>query len=772
MAQRVEHVPSHTTLRHTLNLKPRTHRIMTMKKLLFTTLLVGSAWLYAPADIIKQWDFNTPAAETDFLPATGTLRPGVGGGPPAEAAGDVANSFGQVSTVSGSSDPNSLDNSHWRLGSVGSVGGFPAQGTANKTAGAQFRVNTSGYNNIRVTWDQENSATASRYWRVQYTLNGTDWLDHETVITANSIGSPDPETSTPTWQMGLAADFSTVAGANNNPSFGFRLVSEFESTATGAGAEGYVANRPTSTYGTAGTLWLDMVTVSGDDLNPANQWPQVSAIADQTILMDQSTAPLAFMISDAETPAGSLILSAGSSNPSLVNTFVFGGAGTARTIVVTPQPAQQGSAIITVRVTDAGGKMTETSFSLTVTRPTISAIPVQTTTWDAPLTVSFTIENLPGDPAGWVLTGDSSNTGVVANTGFAFDGSGTERTVTITPMANAVGDTTVTVTASTPGWEASTSFILRLLPDYVVNYNLNDVTTSTPIESLPATLVAVGLSASELTRGPSLRAAGLTRGFSADTWNSINNTNKSPLAASRDNAILTGDYFQFAISVQPGYVASLETLDASLRRSAVNAAMNFEWQYSLDGFTTPGVTIPPRGPIWTQLGWTQTTFTYLGRTSGTAPVTVAPYAWMIQDVPGRLNATTSPGDPIPTIDLSAIAEMQNLNGPKTVTFRLYGWGNNNTVDSNTTALGRVDGPRVRGTVQESTAQPPGLTVIREGNNVRISWPVSATGFTLESTPSLSPANWQNVTQPVQVVGDQNVVTVPIATGNSFFRLHQ
>lgn len=742
-----------------------------MKKLLSTSLLVGSVWLYAPADVIKQWDFNTPPEEMDFLPATGTLRPGIGGGPPAEAVGGVANSFGQVSTVSGSSDPNSLDNSHWRLGSVGGAGGFPVQGTANKTAGAQFRVNTSGYSNIRVIWDQENSATASRYWRVQYTLNGTDWLDHDTVITANSLGSPDPDTSTPTWQLGLATDFSAVAGANNNPSFGFRFVSEFESTATGAGAEGYVANRPTSTYGTAGTLWLDMVTVTGDDLNPGNQWPLISAIADQTVLTDQSTAPLAFTVSDAETPAGNLILSAGSSNPSLVNTFVFGGSGTDRTIVVTPEPAQQGSAIITVRVTDAGGKMTESSFQLTVTKPAISPIPVQTTTWDAPLTVSFTVENLPGDPASWVLTGESSNTGVVANTGFAFDGVGTERTVTITPVANAIGDTTITVTASSSGWEASTSFLLRLLPDFVLGFDFSDVPNESVISVTP-TLVAEGLSASDIVRGPSLGVTGLTRGFSANTWNSINNTNKTPTAASRDNAILTGDYFEFAITVEPGYVASLVTLDASLRRSAVNAAMNFEWQYSVDGFGTPGVTIMPQGPIWDQLGWTQSTFTYLGRTSGTAPGTVTPYAWMVQDVPGRPNTTTSPGDPIPTIDLTTIAEMQNVVGPKTITFRLYGWGNDITVDSNTTALGRVDGPRVRGTVQESTAQPPGLTVIREGNTVRISWPTSATGFSLESTPSLSPANWQNVTQPVQVVGDQNVVTVPIATGNAFFRLHQ
>ncbi len=69
------------------------------------------------------------------------------------------------------------------------------------------------------------------------------------------------------WQKQLVADFRTVPGVDNNPDFGFRLVSEFESTATGTGAYGYVANSPSSTYGVNGTLWVDMVRVSGTALS-------------------------------------------------------------------------------------------------------------------------------------------------------------------------------------------------------------------------------------------------------------------------------------------------------------------------------------------------------------------------------------------------------------------------------------------------------------------------------------------------------------------------
>lgn len=213
-----------------------------------------------------------------------------------------------------------------------------------------------------------------------------------------------------------------------------------------------------------------------------------------------------------------------------------------------------------------------------------------------------------------------------------------------------------------------------------------------------ATTVAVGLSGMELSRGPGLGGALLANGFSANQWGNPNSAYE-PASPSRDNALSRGDYFQFGLTVEPGYTASLTTLDAWLRRSALNAPMNYEFQYSLDGFTTLGVTIQPEGSGWTELNWTESYFTYRGRTSGTAG-SVEPYDWMIKDVPGRPNTTTSVGDPIPTIDLSEIAELQNIAAGTTVTFRLYGWGNDATADSNTVALGRMNGPSLGGLVSE------------------------------------------------------------------------
>jgi hypothetical protein len=731
-----------------------------MKKLFLTLLVGGALAATTHAQTIKQWDFNTP----DGLVATGTVRPLVGSGYPAEATAGLSTQFGAVAG-SATTDPDTGNNSQWRIGSVGGTGGFPGATNDNKTAGAQFRVNTSGYENIMVTWDQENSASASRYWRVQYTVNGSDWLDHSTVITALDSGD---QTSTPPWQIGLSADFSAIPAANNNADFAFRLVSEFEDTATGAGTNAYVATRTTANYSVNGTLWLDMVTVTGTDLNPGNSWPTVASIADQLTLMGEATAPVPFTVSDVETTAANLTVSASSSNPSLVNNLILGGSDENRTIVAAPEAGQIGTAIITVRAVDEGGKMTESSFELEVVIPTVSRMADQATSWQMPVTNSFTVANLPGDPNTWVFAGTSSDTDIVANEGLEFGDTGSNYFLKITPVANAIGSSDITVTVTSGSWSATTNFTVLLLPEVVMNFSLQDVPLTAP-ETVAATEAATGLSGL-LSRGPGLRLANLTRGFSADLWNGPNSTN-NPSSPSRANAISRGDYFEITVTVEAGTTISLATFEAALRRSALNAPMNYELQYSLDGFATPGITIIPQGVIWDNLGWTQSTFTYLGRTSsGTVPANVTPYYYMINDLPLRPNTATSPGDPIPYIDLTGIAELQNVSGPTVVTFRLYAWGNNSTADTNTVALGRVIGPSFRGYVSVAPIAPS-LAIELVGGNIRVIWPTSAAGYSLQSTTSVSPASWGPAGGTLTVEGDNNVVTLP-ATGTQFFRLQQ
>jgi hypothetical protein len=76
------------------------------------------------------------------------------------------------------------------------------------------------------------------------------------------------------------------------------------------------------------------------------------------------------------------------------------------------------------------------------------------------------------------------------------------------------------------------------------------------------------------------------------------------------------------------------------------------------------------------------------------------------------------------------------------------------------------------TLAAGAAGAPNVTASRSGQNLVIAWPSSATGYLLQSSDTLSPANWANVTPqpPIVPVGNQNTVTVPIAPGNKFYRL--
>jgi hypothetical protein len=198
--------------------------------------------------------------------------------------------------------------------------------------------------------------------------------------------------------------------------------------------------------------------------------PTISNIADQTINEDSSTSALPFQVADQETPVNSLRLSASSSNPALVpiSSIVFGGSGTNRTVRVTPALNQSGTAILTVTVTDGGGAMASDSFTLAVQAvndaPVISAIGNQTVAQDTPTpALPFQVTDPETPAASLTLSANSSNLALVPLSGIAFGGSGTNRTVRVTPATNQSGTTVITVTvADANGGTARTSFILTV----------------------------------------------------------------------------------------------------------------------------------------------------------------------------------------------------------------------------------------------------------------------------------------------------------------------
>jgi hypothetical protein len=70
----------------------------------------------------------------------------------------------------------------------------------------------------------------------------------------------------------------------------------------------------------------------------------------------------------------------------------------------------------------------------------------------------------------------------------------------------------------------------------------------------------------------------------------------------------------------------------------------------------------------------------------------------------------------------------------------------------------------------SVIQVPSLSLIANGNNFMILWPVTATGFVLETSVSLAPAAWAPVTTTPVQNGGQFVVPVTTSDTSRFYLL--
>lgn len=179
----------------------------------------------------------------------------------------------------------------------------------------------------------------------------------------------------------------------------------------------------------------------------------------------------------------------------------------------------------------------------------------------------------------------------------------------------------------------------------------------------PATTADANLTVSPISRGSGLSPSALNNAFSS-------NTNGTSLgdgftANSLANAIAQNAFLQFTITANTGFQVSLTVLNANFRRSA-NGPTDFQWQYSFDGFVTPGVNIS------SSINFTSTA------TNGVSQA---------------------------AIDLSTITALQNVPSTTTITIRLYGW--NASATGGTFALGRLTGDdlAIDGTVTPAGPSP-------------------------------------------------------------------
>lgn len=221
----------------------------------------------ATADTITQWNFNVNAPGTNNNPAPST---GIGtaqmvGMTNNIHAGDFPNAFnGSLTTFS--SDPAVSPDLSWRVrgsSAANSLNGW--SGTTSLLSGAQFSASTVGHKNIQVSFDIQATDGSPRYAQFQYTLDGTSFSSFGPLFDFSSTSD--------LWANGQSRDLSAIPGANNNPNFGFKIVSAFSpvdfTDAGGFHAANTAFQRtdadPTEGpyTGQSGNYRFDMVTFSG-----------------------------------------------------------------------------------------------------------------------------------------------------------------------------------------------------------------------------------------------------------------------------------------------------------------------------------------------------------------------------------------------------------------------------------------------------------------------------------------------------------------------------
>lgn len=200
------------------------------------------------------------------------------------------NGIGIASVVGSMSNPGRSTGSTSGCGQTTSTGAWQIGGAApgnNESSGVQFMVSTVGFQNIIFEYDHRFSGTATRTSRIQYTLNGSTWINFDvtpsnfTSLCADRGGidneridvtSPVGSNVTDSWGR-RKINFSAIIGANNNPNFGVRVVAAHYSN-TGEFRQANNVNNIAS----AGTWRFDNVTFSGEVFSggPVDPTPSLS----------------------------------------------------------------------------------------------------------------------------------------------------------------------------------------------------------------------------------------------------------------------------------------------------------------------------------------------------------------------------------------------------------------------------------------------------------------------------------------------------------------
>jgi hypothetical protein len=218
-----------------------------------------------------------------------------------------------------------------------------------------------------------------------------------------------------------------------------------------------------------GTIVIDDLKIGTQfaDVAGANTAPTVSSISNEAIPQDGNTGALPFTVGDPESDPATLTVTKASTNTTLVpltGIVINNGDGTNRTVTVTPAAGEQGQTLITLTVSD-GVNTAQSSFVVTVGAPSISVIPNQITISNVPTAaIHFTVSDAETSAGSLTVFASASNPTLLPPANVVLGGGGADRTITLTPEADQIGVSTITVSVTDGINTNSSTFRLSVTP--------------------------------------------------------------------------------------------------------------------------------------------------------------------------------------------------------------------------------------------------------------------------------------------------------------------
>ena len=315
-------------------------------------------------------------------------------------------------------------------------------GSSNEKNGIQYYVSTFGYSGIKLSWDQYFSDSAPNTVRLQYTIDGINWVPFamtnpgNTTKCAGTVSGGCFVMDNGGVFRRVTVDFTGIAGVENNQNFGIRILASHYPTTS----QFRKCNDNTSQATNTGTWRFDNVNFTGTPTT-------AGAVISGTATICSGSTNIKVTISGGTSPY-QVIYTDGSNNYTVSN--YASGAN----ISVTPGSTKTYTLVSVKSSNGTGALITPISGAAVITVPTLSPTITSSagTTSCTQTPITFTTE-AGMDSYTWTITTTGTYTTTSTLTGVTAN-----EAITITPtITSGTATYTANVTYTSGGCSTSTS---------------------------------------------------------------------------------------------------------------------------------------------------------------------------------------------------------------------------------------------------------------------------------------------------------------------------